>query len=173
MNYFEFYKLPVRFFLDKKELKRLFLTYSKQYHPDFYTQDSEAEQERVLELSTINNQAYKTLSNLDSRIKYVLEIKGLLTEGERYQLSPDFLMEMMDINEQLMDLQFEADKTVIGALQKEVGDLTQNLFSEVEELLKNYENKPEQEKKLEKIKEYYYKKRYLLRIQKSLNKLAI
>ena len=172
MNYFEFYKLPVRFFLDKKELKQLFLTYSKQHHPDFYTQSSAAEQEQVLELSTINNQAYKTLSNLDSRIKYILEIKDLMVDGERYQLPPAFLMEMMDINEQLMELQFDTDKTAIENLKKEVVRLEQNLFSEVEDLLKNYENKPEQKKKLEKIKEYYYKKRYLLRIQTSLNKLA-
>jgi molecular chaperone HscB len=40
----------------------------------------------VLELSTLNNNAYKTLSDFDKRMKYILELKEVLgEEGKNYQ----------------------------------------------------------------------------------------
>ncbi len=58
----------------------------------------------MLERSSVVNKAYKTFSNDDDTLKYFLEIKGLLQEDEKYELSPQFLMEMMELNEQLMEV---------------------------------------------------------------------
>ncbi len=58
MTYFEFYKIPLSFKVDKAALKRQFYALSKQYHPDFYTLASEEKQAEILELSTLNNKAY-------------------------------------------------------------------------------------------------------------------
>ena len=49
MNYFEFYKIPIAFFLDEKALKKQFYKLSKQYHPDFYTLESEEKQAEDVE----------------------------------------------------------------------------------------------------------------------------
>ena len=62
MNYFEFYNIPVSFNVDKSALKRTFYANSKKSHPDFYTLESEEKQLEVLELSTLNNKAYKSRS---------------------------------------------------------------------------------------------------------------
>ena len=173
MNYFEFYELPITFKIDAKKLKRKFYEYSRKYHPDFYVQATEAEQEKVLEKSTMNNKAYKTLSNEDSRIKYVLELKGLVEEGEKYQLPPMFLMEMMEINEALMELQFEPDASKLQEIAKEVKNTEESLFENVKQIIENYEDGVESEDAdLKKVKEYYFKRRYLLRIRESLNKFA-
>ncbi len=173
MNYFEFYDLPIRFKIDAKRLKRKFYAYSRKYHPDFFVQAAEQEQEEALEKSTLNNKAYKTLSNLDKRIKYVLEVKGILEEGEKYKLPPMFLMEMMEINETLMELKFEEDASKLQSVEKEINQREQKLFESVQVILENYEEGSSDEADLKKVKDYYFKKRYLLRIRESFNKFAL
>ena len=79
-NYFEFYDLPISFDIDKKQLKRLFYQKSKAFHPDFFVQATAEAQQEALMSATINNEAYKILSKLESRIKYVLELKVMISE---------------------------------------------------------------------------------------------
>ena len=77
------------------------LSCKKNIHPDFFTQATEYEQAEALETSSQINKALKTLKNEDETIKYVLQLKGVLEEEEKYQLPPDFLMEVMELNENL------------------------------------------------------------------------
>src|SRR5919199_5414174 len=114
MNYFELYDIPVSFLPDQKQLKQKFYELSRKYHPDFYTQENEFEQSEALELSSQVNKAYKTFQNRDETIKYVLQLKGLLEEEEKYNLPADFLMEMMDLNEQMMEAKMEDDSAAIS-----------------------------------------------------------
>ena len=90
MNYFEFFDIPVSFFPDEAALKRYYYENSKKYHPDFYTLESEDRQAEVLELSTFNNEAYKTLSDFDKRMKYILTLEDALAEEGANQLPPGF-----------------------------------------------------------------------------------
>lgn len=172
MNYFEFYQIPIGFKIEAKKLKRKFYEYSRKYHPDFFVQSSVSEQEEVLEKATLNNKAYKILSSLDSRIKYVLECKGLMEEGEKYQLPPMFLMEMMEVNEALMELQFEPDPQSLQTLTKQVDAIESNLFEEVAQIIENYEDGVSDEEDLKKVKIFYFKRRYLLRIRESFSRFA-
>src|SRR5438128_1152505 len=104
INFFEFYNIPESFHIDEAKLKKQFYDLSKQYHPDFYANESEERQQEILELSTINNTAYKTLADPNKRLAYILKQHDLLNEGAKPQLPGDFLMEMMDINERLMEV---------------------------------------------------------------------
>lgn len=171
-NYFEFYGLPVSFHIDKRKLKSLFYQKSRAFHPDFFVQETAATQQEALMSATINNQAYKVLSKLETRIKYVLELKNMISEGERYQLPPMFLMQMMDINENLMELEFEANANKLQEIEQKVKNIAQNLRNEIQATLDNYEDKAEQIENLKKIKEFYYKNQYLLRIQNNFRKFA-
>ncbi len=173
MNYFEFYELPLSFFVDEKALKRKYYQKSRDYHPDFFAQQGAELQEEALQLSTYNNEAYKALKTLDGRIKYVLTLKGKLVEGERYQLPQQFLLAMMDINEALMELEFDFDASTHQSLVQQLQELEDALLTEVADTLEKYDDTTENSANLEKVKEFYYKKRYLLRISKSLNKFAV
>src|ERR1700761_5230210 len=104
MNYFEFYGLHESFTLDDSLLKKKFYQLSKEYHPDFYANEDETKQQEILELSTLNNKAYQTLSDPAKRLEYILRLHNLVSEGAKPQLPSDFLMEMMDINERLMEV---------------------------------------------------------------------
>ncbi|MFK7772108.1 MAG: iron-sulfur cluster co-chaperone HscB C-terminal domain-containing protein [Saprospiraceae bacterium] len=172
MNYFEFFNIPISFKIDTADLKRKFYANSKKYHPDFFTLESEEKQMEVLELSTLNNNAYKTLSDFDKSMKYILEIKGVLGEEGKNKIPQEFLMEMMDINENLMELEFDFDQSNFDKVESDLKRLESGIFHEVQDILDNYSDNSANEAELNEIKNYFLKKRYLLRIQENLNKFA-
>ena len=172
MNFFQFYEIPVSFMLDEKALKQKYYALSRQYHPDFHTHENEAMQEHILEMSTLNTRAYKILSDFDERVKYILELKGFLKENEKQEIPNAFLMEMMDINESVMDLQMDFDLEKYKRTLSEVREMQNDLFAEVKPILENYNDATIAEVDLKKIKEFYLKKRYILRLEKNLSIFA-
>lgn len=157
MNYFELFGIPVTLQPDKTVVTKKYLELQKQYHPDFYTQAGEEEQKVALEKSSQVNKALKVLQQTDQTIQYVLQLKGLLTENEKYQLPPVFLMEMMELNEKLADEDPETFKQEVAALENE-------LYDEVKKLIETYNDATITTGDLQKVKEYYFKKKYLHRI---------
>lgn len=158
MNYFELFDLPVSFNFDRKKLALKYFELQKKYHPDFFVNASDQEKEEALEISTQLNKALKILKNEDETIKYVLQLKGLLEEEEKYKLPPDFLMEMMELNEELDNNS-----------AKKIEALEADLYSKVKPVLENYIDTNNNTPGLLKLKEYYYKKKYLHRILDRLN----
>jgi molecular chaperone HscB len=172
MNYFEFFGLPVSFRVDESALRQQYLQNSKKYHPDFHTLSSESEQTRMLELSTFNNEAFKTLADPDLRMRYVLEINGLLgEEGSQPALPQEFLMEMMDINEGLMELELESDGARYELTLKAVEHFEKELEGEVRPVLDTWTEAAGTES-LQAVRDYFLKRRYLLRIRENLSKFA-
>jgi len=173
-DYFAFYGLPLSFNPDLALVKQKFYEFSKKYHPDFYINESVEKQAEVLELSTVNNKAYQVLSDPQKRLHYVLELKGLLKEGENYVLPQSFLMEMMDINEALMDLQFDPDPVKLASLKDDVNGVEKGLSDEILSLITSFEGQTsvEQDKTLIAIKDLYYRTKYLLRLKESIAKAA-
>ncbi|WP_406825972.1 Fe-S protein assembly co-chaperone HscB [Pedobacter sp. KACC 23697] len=168
-NYFEFYDLPIQFNPDQNVVKAKFYALSKQFHPDFYANESEEKQQEVLDLSTLNNKAYQTLSNAKKRLKYVLELKGIVETDEGYQLSQNFLLEMMDINEALMDLEFEPDVEKLAQVKRDVEVIEKELANELSDLLKQFDSNPkESDALLPFIKDNFYRQKYIDRIRERL-----
>ena len=152
MNHFELFELPVGFKIDKGKLAKKYFELQKKYHPDFFAQGTEYEQEQALETSSQLNKALKILKNEDETIKYVLQLKDLLEEEEKYQLPPAFLLEMMELNEEL------SENSV-----KQINELEKELYTGVRPIIENYDDATTTADLL-KVKEYYYKKKYLQRI---------
>ncbi len=174
MNYFEWFSLPISFNPDQAVVKRKFYELSKKYHPDFYINQPVEKQEEILEHATLTNKAYQTLSKPELCLPYVLTLKGLLQEGEQVQLPTDFLLEMMEINETLMELEFEADAHKLTALEAEIGQYEAALAKEFEHHAQDFDTKSgiHQDEALEKIKDAYFRQKYVLRIRDSLNRFA-
>lgn len=172
VNYFEFYGLPVTFNPDPAAVKQQFYKFSKQYHPDFYINETEEKQAEVLELSTLNNKAYQTLGDPQKRLHYILSLKGLLAEGENYVLPQGFLMEMMEVNEALMDLQFDPDPVRLAALKEDVASIEKGIMDDISEITNAFDSQDlvTQQQSLVAVKDLYYRNKYLLRINESINK---
>ncbi len=173
MNYFELYDLPISFHPDQNVVKKQFYALSKKYHPDFYINESVEKQDEVLELSTLNNKAFQVLKNPQKILPYVLELKGEISEGENYVLPQSFLMEMMDVNEIIMDLQFEPDNEKLTKVKEEITQIEQGLGGELLSYTNKFEDASEDEQRvgLAKIKDIYYRNKYVQRLKESLAKL--
>lgn len=166
MNYFEIFGLPIQLKVDKTDLPKRFFELSRQFHPDFYANATPSEKEKALEITANLNKAFKTFQNEDETIKYVLQLKGLLEEEEKYQLPPGFLMEVLEINEKLMDA--EDDPNLKIHLQSAIDNLQAEIYAPVKNIIETYQDGVTTEKELLQVKEYYYKKKYLTRIRKEL-----
>lgn len=164
MNIFELYNIPETFFPDQALVKKKFYALSRQYHPDFAGDLSDVEKAVLLEQSAQVNKAYKIFQDLESLMGYILKEKGILEEEEKYQLDPDFLMEVMDLNEQLMD---EENKSEIDTA---LTTLKTTLYEDVQPILENYNRDTVTEKELLQIKDYYFRQKYLKRIEEGLNR---
>jgi molecular chaperone HscB len=165
MNYFELFDIPVQLKVDKTPLTARFFELSKKYHPDYFVHSDMEVQADVLERSAMLNKAWKTFQNPDETIRYVLRLKGLLEEEEKYQLPPDFLMEVMEINEQLMDMDVGSGAEQLSLV---ISQLSSQIYEPVKEIVGSYKEGITTEKELLQVKEYYYKKKYLQRINQQL-----
>ena len=161
--------LPLAFKIDEGALRKRYYTNSRDVHPDMFSLSDEGQRAWALEETTINNEAYATLSNFDKRMAYILRLKGKLGDESKPDTLPqDFLMEMMDINEAIMDLQMDFDATRYEKTVQEVDSIDKELYQSVENILENYSENTENDEDLEKIKFFFLKKKYLLRIRKNL-----
>ena len=86
MNYFELFEMPVSLLIDRNELSKKYFELQKKYHPDFFSKADESKQAEMLEKSSMINHGYKIFTSADETIKYVLRLKGLLQENEKYEL---------------------------------------------------------------------------------------
>ena len=160
MNYFELFDLPIALKVDNQGLSKKYFELQKKFHPDYYGNESDAEKDAALEMSSQINKAFKTFQSPDETIKYVLQLKGLLVEEEKYVLPPAFLMEVLELNEMKMDgATPEEINTRANALQEEI-------YAEAASIINNYREGITTNDELQSVKKYYYKKKYLDRLLK-------
>ena len=173
LNYFELYDLPVSFHPDQAAVKAKYYELSRRYHPDRFAQAGAAGVADALDMSSVNNAAYKTLQDGDWTMAYILKLNGLLEDEEKYALPPGFLMEMMDINEAVSEYEIEptdedARNMAINALNEQM-----ELWDDATHLLIERFDKGEKNKELIlEIKDQYFRKKYLLRIKERIDKFA-
>ena len=172
-NYFELYEMPVSFQPDAAQVKQKFYALSKQFHPDRFAQAEEATRAEALRKAALNNEAYKIFSDADKTMAYILRLNNVLEDEEKYALPPDFLMEMMELNEAVSDYEDDAENTLFkNQAEQELKQQMDNWNNDVTPLLQSFEQAPEQQELLIKIKDFYFRKKYLLRISERLTTFA-
>ncbi|MFT5724195.1 MAG: molecular chaperone HscB [Bacteroidia bacterium] len=168
-NYFEHFDLPVSFLPDLEVLRKKYLDFSKQHHPDYAAGDDQAYEQALMKTS-FNNQAYKTLSEEFERVRYTLELlEQPIAQDDK--LPPAFLMEMMDWNERIMEAGMEEDSNKLGEIAAEFNVLETQFENQMHEGLKSFETTTDR-RFLDDIKKSYLERKYLLRLRDSINKFA-
>ncbi|MFY0643167.1 MAG: Fe-S protein assembly co-chaperone HscB [Bacteroidia bacterium] len=167
-NFFEFFDFPVQFELDENALRIAYLKNSKNFHPDYHVQDPDKHEE-ALRITSINNKAYKTLLDEQSRIQHILDLYNVSTEGVK--LPPDFLMEMMEINEELMDAKMDDNQELVSGIQKRAEIMKQEMHSKLLNALTQFDDSPQEDKanSLELVKDLFLKMKYMKRLEENLN----
>jgi molecular chaperone HscB len=161
MNYFELFGLPIGFQVDTQKLRAAFMEIQKASHPDKFAQGTSEEQEAALEQSSLANKGFTLLNQKEQILPYVLEIVGIMTPDEKYALEPNFLMEMMDLNEAWMEAEDETSKQ---AIIQQVEQLKNEIYTPIQSFMEVDQIDSISQEAMLQIKSYYYKKKYLDRI---------
>ena len=172
MNYFELFEIPVSFFPDREEIKKRYHQLSFKYHPDFHTIDSEYDESEILEKSAEINQAYQSLTDEDKCLAYILKMCDALPEEGKATVPQDFLMDMMDINEEVMDSQLDPDEEKLYSINTKIKNLESELFDEIYPVMQSFDFQIQNDSALKKITDFYLKKKYLLRLKQNLLNFA-
>lgn len=168
MNYFDLFELPIQFAVDAVELKKKYLLLSRKFHPDFFTHEEQEVKELALDKSSSLNKAWQIFQDPLLTLQYALYQLGVIQENDNPTLPAAFLQEMMEINELLMT----EEPTEIEECKKQIKQLENGLFTEVENILAKKKAVEASIPELEKIRDYYYKRKYLDRIQKRIEQIS-
>lgn len=102
-DYFAFLNLPKKLRLDEAALEKTFYALSRQFHPDYFMNESDAERLASMERSSLLNDAYRTLREPLQRAKYLLALEGY-KEAEKKSPPADLLEEVFELNMQVEEL---------------------------------------------------------------------
>ncbi len=153
MYFFELFALLPALQIDLEQLNKQYLALQKKYHPDFFSTASEEEQNDMLIKSSDINNAYRTLKDEDKCLSYILTESNTINEDEKFALPPDFLMEVMELNED-----FDSDS------KSKIEGFTAALQAEVSAIFAKNTCSKFTEEDWQQLKVFYYKKKYLQRI---------
>lgn len=109
-NYFELFGLPIEFCIDTDLLADRYLGLQKEVHPDNFAAGTDQEKRLSMQWATFINTANATLKSSLARAIYLLGLQGLQLENNP-ELPPDFLMQQIELREQLESIE-EADSNL-------------------------------------------------------------
>lgn len=110
MNYFQLFDLPEQFELDLAELGSRYLALQKRFHPDNYAAGSERDRLLAVQQTANINDAYHSLKHPLLRAEHMLALRGIkLSNEQRSFTDPAFLMQQMELREQLAELASAVD----------------------------------------------------------------
>lgn len=157
MNYYELFDIPEGPVVDRAGLSLKYFDLQKKYHPDFYTQASQEEKQAVMERSAMINQAFRVFTDPEKTLEYYLKMKQVIADDEKYTLAQDFLMDMMELNEEMAGM----DRVTA---QQQINQLEEELSAPVRQYLEPSSANFQSEEALKALKEYYFRKKYVRRI---------
>jgi molecular chaperone HscB len=135
-NYFELFGLSPQFTVDLPDLASRYRELQKKFHPDKFASSSDSERRMASQMAAQINAAYQSLKSPLERGRYLLKLSGIELDDEKdTQMNPAFLMEQMELREQLESV---ADVTeplkLLGQLGAEINKSVDKRISELKEL---------------------------------------
>ena len=136
-NHFELFGLPVSFTVDEAALADRYQSLQRALHPDRYASGTERERRLSMQGASLVNEAYQVLRAPLARAGYLLSLQGIDLDTERdTRMDPAFLMQQMELREQLDDARNAADGLDrLDRLQDELRAAQRTLSGEVGALL--------------------------------------
>ena len=115
-NAFALLGLEPRFDLDADAIERAFFERSKEVHADRFASAPAAERVAALSRSRALNDAYQAIKKPVARAEYLLARAGVVI-GDNERLDPAFLMEILELREELAEARAAGKLDAVGALQ--------------------------------------------------------
>lgn len=122
LNYFEVLGIGEVFAVDTKSLTQIFRKLQAKLHPDKFSLATETEKQYALDHSSVINKAYRCLLNPVERALYLLDLAGQPLHEGQIDLDPEFLMEIMEVNEELAEATNKEAVADIGLKNQKILD---------------------------------------------------
>lgn len=127
-NYFQLFDLPEQYFLDESVLRGVYRELQRKTHPDKFADASKQEQLLAVQYAATINDAYDVLTSPLKRAMYMLTLRGVDLDEQGGSMDPAFLMEQMELREELEQAVHATDPET--ALEK----VSEHLESELDAL---------------------------------------
>jgi len=121
VNPFVLLGLDPRYDLDPTVIERAFFEKTKELHPDRHAAAPASERVAVLARSRALNDAYQVVKKPVARAEFLLEQAGV-TIGDNEQLDPEFLMEILELREELAEARVAGKLDVVAAKERAMKD---------------------------------------------------
>ena len=109
-DYFQLFDLPRSYTVDEEQLGEHYRQLQRTLHPDRFAHATDQERRLSMQGSTLVNEAFATLKEPLKRAIYLLGLYGeSLDDGSDDVLTPAFLMEQMELREELEAVRDAAD----------------------------------------------------------------
>lgn len=109
-NHFELFGLPVSFGIDLQDLAGRYRELQRSSHPDRFAAAADRDRRLAVQQAAQINEAYQTLRDPRRRARYLLALHGVVLDDERDTTQdPEFLMEQMELREQLAEVGDRSD----------------------------------------------------------------
>ncbi|MGC7027448.1 co-chaperone HscB [Pseudomonas aeruginosa] len=116
--HFAQFDLQPAFLVDLDELGQRYRELVRSVHPDRFADAPEREQRLALERAAQLNEAYQTLKSAPRRALYLLTLSGHELPLEATVQDPEFLLQQMQLREELEELQDSADLAGVATFKR-------------------------------------------------------
>ncbi|KAL1512826.1 hypothetical protein ABEB36_002348 [Hypothenemus hampei] len=157
-NYFKLFSLEEEFNIDSKQLHNIYRKLQSYLHPDKFSNKSDEEKEISANYSSLINKAYNNLQVPLKRAVHLLQLKGNKLNEDQKIDDPDFLMEMMELNEEFDDTD---DVNKLKDLDIKNKNQLENIVKQIDECFK--------EGNLTQAKFYVIKMKYYASLNNRIN----
>ena len=108
-DYFQLFGFPRTYQIDSDTLMQRYRELQHSAHPDRFASASGQERRLSVQTAAHINEAYQTLKSPLLRARYLLELAGIDAVQQAQALGNEFLLEQMELREQLADLPEQPD----------------------------------------------------------------
>ncbi len=137
---FELFAIPARFAQDRAQLDARWKELQREVHPDRFAAQGAAAQRVAMQWSARINEAYQRLKDPQRRAAYLCELNGAPIEAENNTaMPPEFLMQQMDLREQLDDAH---TAEALDEISAESTQLARDLLQKIEQQLDGQQDWP-------------------------------
>lgn len=132
-DYFALFGLSPSYELDLSVLTERHRALQRTVHPDKFAAGSDRERLLAVQRAALINEAFETLSSPIRRAHYLLTQAGWVRQGEHVTLKdPAFLMEQMELREELDEIKFEANpEASLAQFSERVGQAVDATVTEI------------------------------------------
>ncbi len=127
MDHFTLFGLTPGYVVDTQQLATRYQELQRQFHPDKYASRPQAEQLLAVNQSATINQAWQTLRHPLLRAEYLLLLNGFDLANEQHTVRDTaFLMEQLELREELNSIEQSANITALEAFASKVTTMIQS-----------------------------------------------